>query len=321
MAEILPKTILPELRRQEQLLHNAVVNARSEIAIECATRIQALFLPDRRHHRLLQAKLWAFEACIEGNRLEYAERGLIGIRKLANANTRILLEATALLAICYIRQKLPQKAKPLILEVISNINNIRSDKRRHQFQKRFITRIEEESILSQIIGTVEGPLEAKAIHEKAVQLLQQNNEDEIIVLMGNLVPVPGVILLRDLRGFSILALPVPDRKLLPEPQVAERPRSIGIRVKTVLQRIAWRTICDPESTIYKAWSQKIPKVYSDAYFAASLTAAFTSWRIGIPLLVSGVVAIVMKYSANEFCDWAKPKGVMIEITDKELQDD
>lgn len=316
MSTKIPPEILSELKKLENKLHAEVSSGHSELAIELATEIQVLFAPDRRHHRLLQAKLWAFESCLDDNRLGYAETGFIGIRKIANENTRLHLEATALLAVCFLRQKKPVKAKPLIREVIQRANNIRSDHRRHQFQKRFVTRIEEECILSELIGTVDGVLDPKAIHEKAVLLLQQNNESELTKLIGNLIPSSGVLLLRDVRNYSILQLPAPDRKLLPPPKESEKPKNIGIRATAVLRRIAWRAICDQESTIYKAWSKKIPKVYNDAYFASALVATFSNWKIGIPLLISGIVAIVMKYSAHEFCMWARPKGLMIPIKEK-----
>ncbi|MFW9928358.1 MAG: hypothetical protein ACFFD1_03115 [Candidatus Thorarchaeota archaeon] len=317
MSKKVPPQILPELQKLENQLHVAVSFGKSEEAIELATKIQVLFSPDRKHFRLLQAKLWAFEACLADNRINYSMTGFIGIRRLTNKNTRIYLEATAFLSICYLRDKQSEKAKPLILEVINSLNNIKSDRRRHQFQKRFVTRIEEECILSELIGTQEGPIDPQSIHERAVILLQQNNEVELIKLIGNLIPAKGIKLLRDVRDYSIRQLPPPDQKLLPSADKSEEPRNLGKRALAVLKRIAWKTICDPDSPIYKAWSKKIPKVYNEAYFATALAATFTNWKIGIPLLISGVTAIVMKYTAHEFCDWAKPEGLMISLKDKE----
>jgi hypothetical protein len=115
------------------------------------------------------------------------------------------------------------------------------------------------------------------------------------------VPKAGVLLLREIRDYSILQLPAPERKFLPADEFTEQPKNIGMRAMAVIRRIAWRAVCDPDSTIYKAWSKKIPKVYNEAYFATALTATFTNWKIGAPLLVSGVVATVLKYAAHEFC--------------------
>ncbi|MBU8933964.1 MAG: hypothetical protein KOO62_08140 [candidate division Zixibacteria bacterium] len=318
MATKIPPHILPQLKDIEKDLRAAVAKGQTEIAVECATKIQMLFAPDRKHHRLLQAKLWAFEACLDENRLRYAESGFTGIRQIAAQNTRLYLEATGFLAICLLRQKQVEKAKPLIREVVQSANNIRSERRRRQFQKRFIARIEEECVLSELIGTGEASLDPKAIHEKAVLLLQQNDQNELTKLIGNLVPLSGVLLLRDVRTYSILQLPPPDRKLLPPLEVAETPKNLGKRALAVLRRIAWRAICDPDSSIYKAWSKRLPKVFNEGYFAVALVTTFGNWQIGIPLLVSGVAAIIMKYSAHEFCEWAKPRGLMIPVNEKEL---
>lgn len=308
---------LSELRPLEEALKNAVSQAEPEAAIEAAARIQGIFLNDRRHHRLLRAKLWAFEACIDANRLAYAETGLIGVRKLAGPSTRLHLEASGLLAVALLRQKKINDSKKLIHEVIENINNITSDRTRHQFQKRFIERIEEECIFAELIGSGDGPLDVKEVEAKAVFLLQRNSDDEIYKLIGNSVPTPSLLLLNDIRTYSILQLPAPDRKLLPGPEKAQEPKSIGRTTFSLLRRIAWKTFCKPDSAIYKLWSKKMPKVFNDGYFAAAVVATMNDFRIGVPILASGLAALAMKYTAEEFCELAKPKGLMIGRNEKE----
>jgi hypothetical protein len=66
------------------------------------------------------------------------------------------------------------------------------------------------------------------------------------------------------------------------------------------------------------WSKKIPEVFNQGYFSAAVLSTFADFRIGLPLLASGVTALVMKYSAEEFCAFAKPKGLMISGDDKEI---
>lgn len=317
MGTNVPKAILDQLRLLESDLQRAVSKGSSQEALEIATKIQILFGEDRRHSRLLRAKLQAFEACLDTNQLVYAESGFSGIRQLASNQTRLYLEASALLAVCYLRLKQPEKAKPLIQEILERINNIRSDTRRHQFQERLIHRIEEECVLSDVIGRNEGELIPAEIHVKAVQLLQTSSEDEILKLIGNSLPSSTISLLRNVRGYSIAQLSPPDQKLLPSSKDVEIPKNIGKTVFAVIRRIGWKTLCDPESSIYKAWSKRVPEVYSDTYFATALATTFANWKIGIPMLVSGTVALVMKYSAQEFCNWAKPKGLMIGRGEKE----
>lgn len=313
----LSKKMLLELRPLEEKLRKAVAEQEAETAIEAATCIQALFGADRSHHRLLRAKLWAYEACVDANRLTYAESGLIGIRKRSNSNTRLYLEASGLLAVTQLRQKKISDAKKLIKEIIDNINNITSDRTRHQFQRRFIERVEEECIFAELIGSGDSPLDVKEIEAKAIFLLQRNTDDEIYKLIGSSVPMPSVTLLSDVRNYSILQLPAPDRKLLPAPKKAQEPENIGRITFALLRRIAWKTFCKPDSSIYKLWSKKIPKVFNDGYFAAAVVATMNDFRIGVPILGSGLAALAMKYTAEEFCELAKPKGLMIGRSEKE----
>lgn len=317
-ATTLTGPFLDTLRPMERELQKAVSQAEPEKAIEIATKIQALFGNDRTHHRLLKAKLWAYEACVDANRLNYAESGLVGIRRLAGRSTRLHLEASALLAVSLLRQKKAAEAKKIIREVIENINNIASNRTRHQFQRRFIERIEEECILAEMIGVDDGALKPAEIESKAILLLQHNSDDEILKLIGNSVPTAGILLLKDVRNYSLNLLPTPDRKLLPPPAKAEEPKNIGRTTFALLRRIAWKTFCKPSSPIFKLWSQRIPKVFNDGYFSAAVIATLGEYRIGLPLIASGLAALAMKYSAEEFCELAKPKGLMIARNDKEI---
>lgn len=308
---------LSAIRPLEAELKRAVAACEPDAAIEAAAKIQSLLDFDRSHHRLLRAKLWAFEACVDANRLAYAESGLIGVRTRAGSSTRLSLEAGALLAVVLLRQKKTSEAKNLIRDVIGNINNITSDRTRHQFQKRLIARIEEECILAELIGTQDGPIDTNEVQAKAVLLLQRSSDDEILKLIGNAVPVASVNLLSDVRSYSILQLPAPDRKLLPPPEKAQEPKSIGKATFAILRRIAWKTVCKKDSPVYKMWSKNIPEVFDKGYFSAAVLSTFGDFRIGLPLLASGVAALVMKYTAEEFCELAKPKGLMISANDKE----
>lgn len=307
---------LKALRPLEEKLKQAVRSASPEIAVEIAGQIQSLFPNDRSHHRLLRAKLWAFEACLDANRLTYAKNGLIGVRKLSGSTTRLYLEASSLLAVCHLRLKATQEAKKLVKEVIQKINNIASDRTRRQFQRRLIERIEEECILTELIGSGESELDAEEVQAKAVLLIQRNSDAEIFRLIGNSVPTASISLLHDVRDYSLKQLPAPDRKMLPPPEKAEKPQEIGKTTFAVIRRVAWKTLCDPNSSIYKLWSKRVPKVFNEGYFSAAIITTLGDFRIGLPIVASGVAALVMKYSAEEFCELSKPKGLMIDRNEK-----
>ncbi|TOQ56144.1 hypothetical protein CGG93_24565, partial [Vibrio parahaemolyticus] len=63
--------------------------------------------------RILQAKNWLFEVAMEAGNLTYAKLGFEGIIKKSSGQTRLHLEATALLAICYIREQNLDMAREL----------------------------------------------------------------------------------------------------------------------------------------------------------------------------------------------------------------
>lgn len=307
---------LAEIKPLEVELRKAVQQADPDAAIDLAEKIQNLFPYDRKHHRLLRAKLWAFEACLDANRLTSAESGFIGIRKFSEPNTRLYLEASSLLAVCLLRQKKIPESKKLIHEAISKIDNIASERTRHQFQKRLIERIEEECILAELIGTGDGKLDFKEVEEKAIFLIQRNSDDEIFKLIGNSVPVSSIKLLNDVRAYSIKQLSAPDRKLLPAPEKMEEPKHIGRIAFAILRRVAWKTFCKPSSPIYKLWAERVPKIFNEGYFSAAVITTMSDFRIGIPIIASGLTALIMKYSAEEFCELAKPKSLMISPSEK-----
>lgn len=304
---------LSKLRPLESELKRAVHSGNTDKAINITKKIQLLFPNElRTHHRLLRAKLWAFESCLDANQISYAQRGFIGIRKLSASNTRLFLEASSLLAVCYLRSKDTSSAKKLIKEVIEKINNISSDRTRHQFQKRLIERVEEECILTELIGTDGIAMNVDEIEAKAIMLIQRNSDSDIFKLIGNTVPTSSIDLLRDVRTYSLNQLPAPDRKLLPSPEKAEEPRKIGKAAFSIIKRIAWKAICNPDSSIYKLWKKRIPKVFNEGYFSAAVVTTMGDFKIGIPLLASGISALIMKYTAEEFCEVSKPKGLMID---------
>ena len=69
---------------------------------------------------LAQYKNWFFELALETDQYALAESGFISVRRSVSKNTRIYLEATALLAICYLRFSNVEKAKPFIKEEVRN---------------------------------------------------------------------------------------------------------------------------------------------------------------------------------------------------------
>lgn len=301
---------LQKLHEFERRLKTAASHGQISIAEGVLKDICRLFADQNAHPRLLEAKLWYFEALLDNNHPALAESGFVGICQKAKQNTRLHLEASFLKGVCLLRQKKIEQAKRIFRAVLLDLRKVKSIKSRQLLEKRIIERIEEEAILTQLVETHEGALIADTVHDQAVALIQTKSEDEILELIGTLLPGAAVQLMLDLRRDAILQLPSSDIQCLPSSTEAVKPLNLGRRAWTVLKRIGWKTLCDPESPIFKMWSTKLPEIFTASFFAKALCDAFTHWRIEIPAIVAGVVAIAMKYSAQEFCARTKPDSIM-----------
>ena len=317
MPTALSSSQLKLLRPLEEGLKFSVVDGDDEGADKALRQIIVIFGLDKKHPRLIRAKLWAYEAALNKNNLSYAESGFISVRRQVSRKSRLYLEATILLSVCLLRQKKIDPAKHLIKEVVVSLNNIQSDRRRHQFQRRFVERVEEECILSELIGSLVGSLDPREIQQKAILLVQQKSEDEIYAEMGNALPQGSVLTLSAVRNFSILLLPPPDRKLLPAPEVAQKPVQMGKRTMSALKRIGWRTFCHSKSPLYRLWSENFPEMLNGAHFATGISMVFGQWKIGITSLATTFAASAMRAGVQEFCDRTKPQGLMIDVKDKD----
>src|SRR6266566_719106 len=118
------------LRILEPALQNAVRLGNYGLAKRITSDIQDVLRPTGHETRLMQAKAWLFEAAMGAGELDIAESGFVGIRQKTAQGTRIHLEATALLAICYLRKNRLDLAEPFIAEALKRDKNISSPERR-----------------------------------------------------------------------------------------------------------------------------------------------------------------------------------------------
>jgi hypothetical protein len=303
------------LSRNEDVLRDACRIGDLEAAEHAIKRIQAAFIEDRSHFRILRAKLWYYEAVLDSGNASSALMGFEGIYARANKGTRIYLECSAFLGICHLRLKRVEKAKNHIRFVISSINDITSPARRQQFQQRLIERIEDECILSELIGTGEGPLNIEDVHQRSIMLVQKS-DDEVLESIADSLPSGTSALIYTVTEYSIKLMPLPDQKRLPPPKPEIPKTLLGKKARAALKRIGWKTFCDERSNVHKLWSKGIPKVFNEGYFSSSVVTTLAEWRIGIPQLAAGLVATAMKFGCEEFCSQFRPEGLMIPQDEK-----
>ena len=171
-----------------------------EKAKTLVSELQPLLRSTGHNTRLLQIKNWLYECALEAGEIEFATLGFEGNRKLAAQGTRLRLEATAFLAICHLRQGNIDKAKFHVREAIRFVSNIQSVRRREQFHKRYLARLEEECILASMVEETPGYIDVNGLQEQAVKLLPKT-EDELIEILGANLPAHSMQLLLDMDGF------------------------------------------------------------------------------------------------------------------------
>lgn len=318
MPKKLTETQKATLQKHEKPLQIASRMGRLDDAEKHLIAIQKSFLNDRTHFRVQSAKNWYAEGLLNIGEVLKAKRFLESIRECSNSNTRGYIEATALLGICYLRMKKYDKAKELIRFVVKNTRTIiKSSTSRLQYYERLESRIQDECILSQLIGSESPDFDVKEIHDEAVDLIQQNkSEDELLEYIGYALPDSVQSAVDDMTDFSRKQLSFTDRRRLASPPKATSKKELGKRAVAVVQRIGWKVLCDEESEIYKLWNTKVPEVFGMNYFAKAFKSVTEDWKIATIQVAIGLTAIAMKYGCQEFCSIFKPESLMISLNEK-----
>jgi len=84
--------------------------------------------------------------------------------------------------------------------------------------------------------------------------------------------------------------------------------------KTVFQsvkRVIYNSLCNPNSDIYKSWfNNGMQIVLSKGYITGAVTSCFVNLGIGIKSVIIWVVALVIKFGLEIYCERYKPKDLM-----------
>jgi len=301
-----------QLKILEPALRNAVKLGQYQQAKKVTSKIQKLLRPTGHETRLMKSKNWLFEAAMEAGELNKAESGFIGIRKKMNKRTRIYLEATALLAVCYLRKDSIDKAEPLMEEVLQNKHVIRSDRTRKQFKLNVIQRFEEEAALANLRNQGAESLDVDEVQNEAGTLVQSSTTDEELYRrLGHSLPKSVSHQILRIEKFAQKKLPAHEFKFLPDPQEKIQDEEVGKTVFSSLKRVIWRSLCDKESDIYKAWyNNGMAMVLDKKYLTTVIVTSISGMGIGIKALAVSAAALVIKLGIEVYCDRYKPAGIM-----------
>ena len=74
----------------------------------------------------------------------------------------------------------------------------------------------------------------------------------------------------------------------------------------------WRSLCDPESDVYKMWfSSGMRELFDKKYLAAAIVSGLSGMRVGLYAMAVYASALVIKMGLDVFCDAFKPEQLMI----------
>lgn len=280
-------------------------------ARQITAEIQLLLRPTGHETRLMYAKNFLFETEMESGNVDYAIQGFTGVRLRVSKTTRLYLEATTLLAICHLRRKDINSAKPFMLEALAYEKNIQSHKRRSEFKVELIKRFDEEALLSSLASEENLSLDIEKLQADAGEIIRTKHEEEILELLGSTVPERALDFVKKVHDESVKALTYEEKLRLPSPATFEQKRKIGKSVFSAFQSVIHKSLCDKESDIYKMWfTNGMQAVLDKKYLTAAVVATLSGLAIGGYAIAAYLTALLIKLGIEIFCETFKPTGIM-----------
>lgn len=265
--------------------------------------------------RVLENYLKLYEAALETWQISIAIKGFQFVRNNANVNTRLHLEATTLLAICYLREKKLNLAEPLMAEVLQNDKVIKSKSKRFEFRAAIVERFDQEGALAALAESSTSIRKGseKDIHKAAVEILKQGiNEDDIREMIGASVPESVKDYLYRIDSISKNLLSYEQRKKLPGPKEVIKNKNLGSIIFCGFKRKLYKYICDEESDVYQAWLKDgINSILDSSFIASIVVTSLADLRIGASALAARISAFIMNQGITNFCNKNKPSSLMV----------
>ncbi|MGQ1948648.1 hypothetical protein ACT3CD_16265 [Geofilum sp. OHC36d9] len=314
-------TPLSDIQKQrlkilEPKLEVAIKNQDIQAAKALVLDLQVLLRPTNHFVRLSQSKNKLFELSIELGDYDFAINGLNSNREVLNKNTRIYLETTSLMAICYVRMQEIIKAKPYIKEVLTNKSVIKSDRTRKIFHKEIINRFNEEVALCTLKSSDDVSYNEDEIEQEVIRIIQTLTEQEIFAQIGQASPRATKELMFLVYDYSTKQLPSAERLALPSPTQKIKDTEVGQTVFESVKRVIYNSLCNPESDIYKTWFNNGMKiVLSKGYIRSAVISCLVNLGVGIKMIAASIIALIMKLGIEIYCERYKPISLM-EIRDK-----
>lgn len=289
------------LRVLEPALRAAVYAADYKRAKIFAADIQNLLRATGHETRLMRSKTWLFEAALNAGELFTAEAGFHGIRAKTSESTRVHLEATALLVVCLLRQQKIADAEPLIAKVLQG-KSIRDAARRRHFIESVTARYQLESYISAVKGHVFEALWPEAVDADAIEAVKNKTDDELYAQIAVALPREVLEFVFRVDRAARKQLTMTEVLYLPSPALLQKQVEQGRSFFASLTLVIWKSLCDPQSEIYKAWyTNGMAHVLSKKYYAIVVSAALVDLGFAAKAVAVPATALLMKLGIEVYC--------------------
>ncbi|TDN87666.1 hypothetical protein DET49_111114 [Salegentibacter sp. 24] len=291
----------------EPKLNQAIQEQDFSTAKNLVVDIQKQLRPTKHFVRLVQSKNKLYELSIELNKCDFALNGLLSNQKVIRKNTRIHLETTSLIAICYLRMRDVEKAKNYIQEVLRNHTVIKTQRTREAFHTEIINRFNEEVALATLTSTQSVHLDEDEVERESIRIIQTMTDDEIFSQIGQSSPSSTKSLLFLVYDYSTKQLPSAERLALPSPDQKVKDKEVGLTVFESIKRVVYNSLCNPESEIYKAWFNNGVHIFlSKGYIKSAVVSCLVNIGFSVSMIAASIVALITKFGIEVYCTKYKP---------------
>jgi hypothetical protein len=263
-------------------------------------------------HRVLEAYLKLYESALEAWDIDVAKRGFEFVRREANNNTRLYLEATVLLAVTHLRSQDLVSAEPLMAEALRNEDIITSKSQRDIFRREAIDRFDQEGAIAAMAKVHPELMHEAEVHQDALNMLRKGlTEQDIEEDLGSRIPQQVKEFILKVDVLSRKLLPHETRLLLPSSADVVKNRHVSHIVFEGVKRKLYGYICDEDSETYQGWIHGgLDTICNKNYVASAVLLVLEDLKIFIPAVAVGLTALLIKKGIGNFCEASKPKRFM-----------
>jgi hypothetical protein len=305
MQNILSAGQRKQLRNLESQLNIATKRNDYQNAKSLFLNIQAILKATGNFERLALSENKLYALAIELSDLDFAINGLLSNRLLLFPETMVYLESVSLLAIAYLRKLEILKAKPYIEEVLTNEIAISSTKKRMLWRQKMLDRFKYEVTINTLRYNYDSVYNEIEMEKEIERLLHHNSKEELYEEIGAATPDYTRQMFLWLNNYSSMSGVFND-SLPEEPVPSMKNKEAGVTFFSSVKKVLYQSLCSSESEIYKAWFNNGMKlVLSKGYIKAVITSFLINLGIGLSLLVASVVALIMKFGIEVYCEQFK----------------